>query len=147
NVCAVLNGTPVCNGTMCAVGSCTAPFKDCDGQYANGCETNSGTSATNCGMCGNACTNAHGTTSCGRGVCAAVCASGFGDCDGNKSNGCETDTTSSLTNCGGCGMVCSRANANTACQTSVCTLVSCQSGYADCDLNQANGCEIPLNTV
>jgi hypothetical protein len=147
NVCAVLNGTPTCSGTMCAIASCTAPFKDCDGQYANGCETNTGTSASNCGTCGTTCSNANGTTSCSGGACAPVCAPGFGDCDSNKNNGCETDTTSSLTSCGGCGMVCSRPNASTACQTSVCTLIGCQSGFADCDLNPANGCEIPLNTV
>jgi len=147
NVCAVLNGTPTCSGTTCAVGSCTAPFKDCDGQYANGCETNTGTSLTNCGTCGTTCSNANGTTSCGGGLCAPVCATGFGDCDGNKTNGCETNTTTSLTNCGACGAVCSLPNANTACQTSSCVITSCKAGFADCDLNPANGCETPLNTV
>ncbi len=147
NVCAVLNGTPTCNGTTCAVASCTAPYKDCDGQYANGCETNTGTSVTNCGSCGAACTNANGTTSCSGGVCAPVCATGFGDCDGNKSNGCEASLNTDPLNCGACGKVCSLANANTACQAGTCVITSCKSGYADCDLNPANGCETPLNTT
>ncbi len=147
NVCAVLNGTPTCSGTTCAIAACNAPFKDCDGQYADGCETNTSTSLTNCGACGVACTNADGTTSCTAGACAPVCATGFGDCDGNKANGCETNLTSSLTNCGSCGSVCSLPNANTACQTSVCVITSCKPGFADCDLNPANGCETPLNTT
>jgi hypothetical protein len=32
-----------------------------------------------------------------------MCAAGFGDCDGNAANGCETDTRTSVSHCGACG--------------------------------------------
>ncbi len=35
--------------------ACAAGTADCDGDVANGCETNTATSATSCGRCGNAC--------------------------------------------------------------------------------------------
>lgn len=38
--------------------------------------------------------------------CACVM-SGFGDCDGNPTNGCETDITRNTEHCGGCGNPCS----------------------------------------
>src|SRR5262249_29942371 len=87
------------------------------------------------------------TTSCIGSVCAPVCSNGFKDCDGNKPNGCETDTTSDANNCGSCGNVCSFPNANVACSAGSCTITSCKPGYADCDLVQSNGCETPLNTL
>lgn len=145
--CFVNHGTPACGGGMCFVSACDAGFKDCDGNYVGGCETNVQSSVTSCGDCGVACTNAHGTTACNVGVCVPMCAPGFADCDANPDNGCETDTTSSLGNCGGCGMACALPNANSACQTSVCGLVSCKAGFGDCDLVGSNGCEVPLNTT
>lgn len=35
-----------------------------------------------------------------------VCMEGTADCDGDASNGCETDITSDTSNCGACGLVC-----------------------------------------
>ncbi len=147
NVCAVQNGTPGCSGTTCVVQSCTGAFKNCNGLYGDGCEVNSATSLTNCGTCGTACANANGTTSCSSGVCSPVCAPGFASCDSNPNNGCETNTNTSLTNCGGCGTTCSYANGVGACQNGTCALVSCNASFGDCDLNPANGCETPLNTL
>ena len=45
-----------------------------------------------------------------------------GDCDGNVAMGghCETNVTNNVNNCGGCGIVCSFANAGAACQSSSC---------------------------
>ncbi len=61
----------------------------------------------NCGACGVECCGAN-TTVCGCSLLNACipiqCAPGFADCDGNTSNGCETDTTSDPENCGGCGV-------------------------------------------
>src|SRR5262249_42530159 len=95
---------------------------------------------SNCGSCGTVCGNAHGTTSCSGGQCAPVCSGFWGDCDGNRPNGCET-ATDTTTNCGGCGIPCSRSNAFTSCPSGACTLGSCFSGYANCDGNNNNGCE------
>ena len=40
-------------GGKCQVETCTPPFSDCDGDPANGCETNTSSDPTNCGGCGN----------------------------------------------------------------------------------------------
>lgn len=55
----------------------------------------------NCGSCNHLCTNPHGTTVCETGLCKPTCASGYGDCNGNPSDGCETDL-STVTTCGAC---------------------------------------------
>jgi hypothetical protein len=39
------------------VAACNAGFGDCDGMAANGCETNTTSSAQNCGSCGRVCAN------------------------------------------------------------------------------------------
>ncbi len=69
------------------------------------------------------------------------CPIGSADCNGDALDGCETDTTSSLTDCGACGTSCSLANAAAACVSSTCELGSCSSGFSNCDGNAANGCE------
>ncbi len=60
-----------------------------------------------CGACGVECCGAH-TVVCGcslSNACIPIqCATGFADCDGDTTNGCETDTTSDVENCGGCGV-------------------------------------------
>ena len=71
----------------------------------------------NCGSCGTTCTNPHGTTSCVAGVCSPVCASGYGNCDNNPNNGCETALNTNA-NCGSCGNACTVAG--TSCQNGQC---------------------------
>ena len=58
--------TPTTPPTMCAAG-----MADCDGDAADGCETNVMTSALNCGACGNVCSVAGGTASCDQGKCVS----------------------------------------------------------------------------
>jgi hypothetical protein len=77
---------------------------------------------------------------------SGVCDAGFADCDGNAANGCETDTPRRRANCGGCGRACAFANAAATCAAGVCALGACNAGFADCDGNPANGCEVNLNT-
>ena len=64
-------------------------------------------------------------------------------------DGCETDSNTSITNCGGCGIDCA-AIAPPNMQPTVCSLGVCQytcaAGFADCDGVQATGCEIDLDT-
>jgi hypothetical protein len=70
---------------------------------------------------------------------------GYGDCDGNLNNGCESDTSKDMANCGGCGMLCNTKNTKSAvCAGSVCTIV-CNPGYSDCDMDPATGCESKLS--
>jgi hypothetical protein len=147
NVCAVLNGTPACSGTSCAISTCAAPYKNCDNLYSTGCEVNTATSTANCGNCGTVCTNANGSTSCQSSVCSPVCAAGYLSCDGNPNNGCETNVSTNVASCGSCGNACTFANASATCVNGGCVMGACSSGWADCDLMASNGCETPLNTL
>src|SRR5262249_54029461 len=66
------------------------------------------TDTTNCGSCGNVCTPKNvGAPVCMSGSCGYdKCAMGFGDCDGDTANGCETDIVGDLKNCGSCRNAC-----------------------------------------
>ena len=59
------------------------------------------TDPDNCGECGKACgANAY----CSGGTCH--CNEGYGNCDGDWSNGCEVNLNTDPNNCGGCGNAC-----------------------------------------
>lgn len=134
----------VCQNGTCILSSCTPPTANCDSNPGD-CETNTNTSATNCGGCGITCSNAHGSTSCVAAKCTPICATNWGDCDGDPKNGCETSLTT-LTDCGSCGKACALANANESCSTGSCVVATCLSGYGDCNNQDADGCEINVNT-
>ena len=127
--------------------SCPSPFADCNGNSADGCEINIGTSLTNCGACGNVCpTLPNGNVVCVNGTCVlSSCNPGFGNCDGNPANGCEVPLVT-VFNCGACGNFCSYPNATGACVNGVCMFDMCMPGFGNCDGNPANGCEINLLT-
>jgi hypothetical protein len=79
---------------------------------------------------------------CSETRCSTTCNAGFADCDSNPSNGCEVDTRSAASHCGGCGMQCPSApNASPTCAMGRCGIV-CDMGFADCDGNPSNGCEV-----
>lgn len=98
-----------CFGGSCLLGSgsCERGWANCDGDDANGCETNVDASISNCGTCGNRCTATSGTPVCVGGVCSVgSCPAGRGDCDRRTDNGCEVDTNTDNFNCGVCGTIC-----------------------------------------
>jgi uncharacterized protein (TIGR02145 family) len=72
----------------------------------DGCEINTNTSLTNCGACGNVCVFQNAIAQCVNGACSMVCNDGYSDCNGDLNDGCETNTKTSLTNCGACGITC-----------------------------------------
>ncbi len=134
------NGTTECVSAVC-VPSCAAGFHDCDGNGANGCETETDSDVQNCGSCENVCPSSGGTATCVDGTCGGVvCDPGLGDCDGIPSNGCETALVS-VANCADCGVVCDLPNAVSSCATGTCILAVCSAGFGNCDGNPANGCE------
>jgi len=83
-----------------------------------------------CGACGNACRrdtakNLDGV--CDKGVCVDRCAAGWGDCDGDPDNGCETNLETSVAHCGACGIRCDTA-AGQPCIDGQCLMTACDAG-------------------
>jgi len=151
NVCAIpVNANSVvCQNSACKVGSCSSGWGDCDGNFANGCETNIMNNGYNCGVCNNVCTYVPHAfdIGCHNGICTFLrCDPGWGDCDGIYTNGCETDIYISTSNCGACGNACAvPAHATATCTIGTCGF-TCNSGYANCNGNAADGCEINILT-
>ncbi len=117
----------------CAMGgcglACTAGFANCDDDPMTGCEADLRTTLDHCGRCGNRCAFANAATSCNNGVCAlGACTIGFANCDGDGSNGCETNLNTAPLNCGMCGTRCPGGFVctNGSCQN------SCNMGLTDC---------------
>jgi hypothetical protein len=140
------NANGVCTNGAC-VFTCAPGFGNCDGNFMNGCEAELAANATNCGMCGFRCAAAtNATATCAASVCGISCNMGFGNCDSNGLNGCESVTSTDPRNCGGCGTVCPSApGASAVCNMGRCAL-ACMPGSGDCDMNASNGCEVNLNT-
>jgi len=79
-----------------------------------------------CGVCGS-------NMECNLGRCE--CKSGYGDCDNNKINGCESNLREDPAHCSACFINCGW---NSVCNNGVC---GCKKGYANCNENWADGCE------
>lgn len=154
------NGTIACvpdtmGGYECAA-ACVPAFDDCDGRLDNGCETSIDT-ITNCGGCGEACTAPNptvpqlacaGEPASGYECQIAACADAQLDCDGAFDNGCEVAGNTDVRNCGACDNSCVGvlANATAVCRDSQCAIGSCGTGFADCDRERFNGCEVNTRT-
>jgi hypothetical protein len=69
------------------------------------------------------------------------CPTGFADCDSNPSD-CET-ALNLLTSCGSCNTFCDPTHGNVICnpQSLTCEVISCSSGWGNCDANAGTGCE------
>ena len=142
--CAVANGTGACNGNgECAIVACDAGFANCDGVFESGCAVDTNGDPANCGACNNVCAapnNASAT--CTNGKCGFACIPGF-----------VQSGTQCVSSGGGGGAIpctggCAAANATTDCNhtTGMCFIATCNAGFADCDGNYANGCEVNTNT-
>lgn len=157
NSCNAPNRPGVCTSGACVANTpCTPGFADCNGDASDGCET-SLRDINNCGRCGARCVINNGLGQCVPAAAentfecrVASCQSGFASCDSDPSNGCEANLRTDVTNCGGCGMACAvppNKNATGAtCSAGRCAAV-CAGGFADCDGNIDNGCEVDLSTA
>jgi len=149
---------------------CIAPQIQC----ASGCVSPLQDPA-NCGSCGHACTaglvcsSGACTVNCGAGQvkCGGVGTPDAGSHDAaadahdaghdsgvpagdagagtNPSGEYCADPTNDRLNCGGCNIICPYgAHSTPTCTASACA-ITCDQGYADCDNNPANGCEVDVS--
>lgn len=135
----------------CARGACTTAvcqdgYADCDSSSVDGCEINIATDANNCGACARVCEIANGSAGCAAEACTvSACNDGYADCNLVASDGCEVEYATDIANCGSCGSLCTLPHATTACVAGSCILAQCTPGFADCDGDPGNGCEVDLN--
>ena len=127
----------ICVNSECG---CIFPYMDCNNLLSDGCEVNIDKDKNNCGGCDNLCSLLNTAVNiCIDGRCKVEsCISGYGNCDGEDSNGCEKNLTSDPNNCGFCG---NRCGENAYCENSSC---NCISGFGNCDNDWRNGCESDL---
>ena len=76
--------------------------------------------------------------------CTFFCLMGYSDCNNFPGDGCEVNVQNDPANCGSCGNVCVRPNATTGCMNAMCTIASCNPGFADCNGAPADGCETSI---
>lgn len=128
------------NCGLANVVGCQAGWSDCDGEDANGCETNLAR-VSSCGGCGVSCVSPSTLSECRERMCFATgCANGFDRCDGSSSCRSVLDDPN---NCGGCGQRC--PGSTPQCAGGRCTSQSCAAGTADCDGNAQNACETRID--
>lgn len=130
--------------------SATSQLLDCDGFVDNGCEAKV-LDDDHCGTCAKKCTDpakrCADQSGIGDGPFDCGCPAGKVNCDGY----CR-DTRNDDLNCGACGNYCDRTgggrpaapNAYYGCSQSKCDGLKCESGFADCDGEKGNGCEVFL---
>ncbi|CAF0953865.1 unnamed protein product [Adineta steineri] len=143
HACTYAHATPICSSGTCSMGACAAGYTDCNSSPTDGCEVQLSSDVNHCGTCTTVCSFANAAATCNNGVCTmGACNSGFGDCNSDPSDGCETGIVTNMNNCGACKSVCSLPQATATCSNSICTLSGCNTGYANCDNIASNGCEI-----
>lgn len=86
----------------CQPAACEAPFADCNGDPADGCEADTSVSLEHCGACGAVCGGADASVWCAAGRCELACDPGHDDCNGSTADGCEVLLATSMEHCGAC---------------------------------------------
>ncbi len=126
---------------------CKPLFGDCNNKYDDGCEKDLSSDINNCGVCNQKCVFPNADPQCVNGKCLIKnCKPNFKDCNQKPEDGCEIDISKDILNCGDCNSPCSADNATVKCEQSKCVISACNLGFADCDGNYNNGCEINTNT-
>ncbi len=120
---------------------CNANQKSCGSQCVTLDNPNFGCAGASCDPC----VIANATTQCAQGKCAlAKCNTGFGDCNKDLTNGCETNLLTSTAHCGECERACDNTKSlDAGCAQGVCRH-RCEAGFADCTqpaTGKDDGCE------
>jgi hypothetical protein len=94
-------------------------------------------------ICGGTCCNSIGGTC--KSDCTLTCLAQFGNCNGNLSDGCETDLTTSVSSCGECGRGCvaDARVATPSCSAGTCAS-TCAVGWSNCG---RPGCRHPTTVA
>lgn len=131
-------GTGGAAGVAGAAGTCAPSEKQCGQDCVALNDPATGCAASDCEPCA----FPHGDAICNAGACAlGACKPLWGNCNQTMADGCELDLSSDLANCGACGQACKSSLATAACVAGTCAL-QCVDGFADCDGDLSNGCEI-----
>ncbi len=107
-VCSSVSIDGECRAGQCAVRACRDKRRrDCNHDFADGCETDVTADPRHCGGCESRCSD-EGTrkVACKAGACLLTCRPDRANCDGKAENGCETQIESDAKNCGACGVSC-----------------------------------------
>jgi hypothetical protein len=123
---------------------CPQTFKACEGQCVSVDRPDVGCGDAAC----HACNVQNATARCNQfhRCDIAVCYQDFDDCDGDSTNGCETNVRIDPDHCGGCGRKCpALSHAQRGCGDA-CTIWRCDSGYRDCNAAVADGCEVNVTS-
>jgi len=136
-----------CLDNTCGNLKCEPNFRNCDSILENGCET-SLVSDDNCGACGNVCpAGQHCYLNADKQrVPECMCDGDLTLCDvaGSETVRYCADLRSDDFNCGACGVSCAPLGhppgARRRCDFGAC-VTRCMDGYADCNGNEADGCE------
>lgn len=127
-----------------AVGAaCPPATKSCAGQCVPLEQPQFGCSSRAC----SACQVSNATPRCNQqgGCDIAVCYQAFDNCDGDVSNGCETNVRTDPDHCGSCQHRCPELpHAQRGCGD-VCTIWRCATGYRDCNGTVSDGCEVSVS--
>ncbi len=133
----------ISNGNSIVIGNILnlIGYYKCNNQY-----TQLSSDGNNCGACGNVCSLPNATSQCVNNSCAVKsCNNGFGNCNNQQGDGCETNFYTDVNNCGSCGNVCSsNNNANGVCTQGICSVI-CNGGFSNCNNNPNDGCESDLS--
>ena len=139
--CEVDNTVVACEEARCVTVGCAPGFGTCGGDVCNSLASD----AMNCGECDNECPA--GADMCAGGRCTGlVCDDGTADCNETPGDLCEADL-SGVEHCGTCGNTCPGAdNASPVCTGSTCD-IECNPGFADCNSDMDDGCEVDLDAL
>ena len=109
----------------------------------NGTSVDIKSDVDHCGKCNTTCpTPANGQATCILGSCGVSCSTGYTNCN----NTC-LDVQSDPNNCGACGAACPvPTNGQPSCIAGQCGFASCNPGFADCNNDPSDGCEIDLQS-
>jgi hypothetical protein len=141
----------ICSGPgdciVCTGGVCNRfDFADCDGNPANGEETDICHNERDCGGCDIVCSVRNGTPECDTGSCViSSCHFPYEDCDNSYETGCEHDLRNGPCNAcsqepGVCDPMCDDCDGDQAngCEKSLESLYNCGSCFTPCDMPAIN---------